>query len=360
MMGCTLPLTGREALRETEDASSAAVLTDAAPIDVASGDEIALPSKPALKPDAGKKGAPSPVPDASMADAADTGPPPPPPDPCASSPGSCITVPSGWKLVAFAPAQTSPCPSGFSASPNQDVLEGPNGSGACTCSTCHVTQTPTCGSGSIAVNYDSASSGMCDKVANPSPLGNSPAGACGTDLYQGDYSVYDVQYTAPPPTGGSCASAAVQDATALSYASKDRICQPDSSQAADCDGGMCHPALSGPYAACIVAPGSVACPPGPLSVAHQVGTGATFSCADCSCSVSASCSGTLTLYTDTSCTRGPYAISTGVCVGVSSSATFRAYAYTAGAPTNIACQASPAGAPQNLALTEPQTICCAQ
>jgi hypothetical protein len=222
-----------------------------------------------------------------------------------------------------------------------------------------MTQLPTCSSGSIAVNYDNASTGMCDKVANPSPLGNSPAGSCGTDLYQGDYSVYDVQYTAPPPIGGTCSSAAMPNASAVSYAAKDRICHPDSSQAAACDGGMCHPALSGPYAACIAAPGSVACPPGRLSVAHQVGTSATFSCADCSCSVSATCSGTLTLYMDTGCTRGGYAISTGVCVGVSSSATYRAYAYTAGAPTNIACQTT-AGPAQNLALAGPQTICCAQ
>ena len=149
---------------------------------------------------------------------------------------------------------------------------------------------------------------MCDKVANPSPLANSPAGSCGTDTYQGDYSVYDVQYTAPPPSGGACTSAGVKTASAVSYAATDRLCQADSSQLAACDGGVCHPDLSGPYAACIAAPGSVACPPGPLSVAHQVGTGATFSCADCSCSVGATCSGTLTLYdsADRTCTGTRY------------------------------------------------------
>ncbi|HWX75106.1 MAG TPA: hypothetical protein VNZ05_07365 [Solirubrobacteraceae bacterium] len=76
--------------------------------------------------------------------------------------------------------------------------------------------------------------------------------------------------------------------------------------------------------------------------------------------MSASCSGTLSLYTDTGCTRGAYGISTGVCVGISSAATYRAYEYTAGAPTNVTCQPAAAGPAQNLALTGPQTICCAQ
>jgi hypothetical protein len=362
VVGCTLPLAGRGTSGEKDDAGPSTAVVDAASIDTASidatgGDEMALPVKPALNPDAGKPKTPG-VPEASTTDRPDAG--PPPPDPCAGSSGACVTVPSGWTLVAFAPAQTSPCPSGFAASASQDVVEGPSAPGACSCGTCHVTQPPSCAAGTIAVNFDNASTGMCDKVANPSPLSNSPAGSCLTDIYQGDYSVYDVQYTAPPPGGGACASAAVQTASAVSYAAKDRVCQPDSSQAAACDGGMCHPGLSGPYAACIAAPGSVACPPGPLSVAHQVGTSASFSCADCSCSVTASCSGTLTLYTDTGCTRGAYGISTGVCVGISSAATYKAYEYTAGAPTNVACQAGAAGPAQNLALTSPQTVCCAQ
>ena len=357
--GCTLSLAGREAPGEAEDASTAAIAVDAAPMDAKSGDEVALPVKTALNPDAGKTNAPPPMPDdASMASPTDGG--TTAADPCATSPGSCIAVPSGWSLVAFAPAQTSPCPSGFSATPSQDVFEGPSASGACSCGTCHVMQPPSCAAGSIAVHYDNASTGMCDKVANPSPLANSPAGSCGTDTYQGDYSVYDVQYTAPPPSGGACTSAGVKTASAVSYAATDRLCQADSSQLAACDGGVCHPDLSGPYAACIAAPGSVACPPGPLSVAHQVGTGATFSCADCSCSVGATCSGTLTLYPDTSCKGGGYAISTGVCVGISSSTTYHAYQYTAGAPTNVACQAGAAGPAQNLSLAAAQTICCAQ
>jgi hypothetical protein len=47
-------------------------------------------------------------------------------------------------------------------------------------------------------------------------------------------------------------------------------------------------------------------------------------------------------------------------VGISSAATYRAYEYTAGAPTNVTCQPAAAGPAQNLALTGPQTICCAQ
>jgi hypothetical protein len=65
----------------------------------------------------------------------------------------------------------------------------------------------------------------------------------------------------------------------------------------------------------------------------------------------------MTLYTDPACTKGPLAFSTGVCVNVSSDATYQAYRYT-GTPTSVTCQASGAGV-ENLALVGEQTVCCA-
>jgi hypothetical protein len=350
--GCALPVAGQGAPIEDEGSTPVVADLDAAfPVDATSGNDVALPSKPAPHPDAGK-------PASGEQDASIDG-PAPAPDPCSKSAAGCVAVPAGWSLVAFAPGQASSCPTGFDASPSQDVVEGPSAPGGCSCDTCSVSQPPSCAAGSIAVTYDSTTVGVCDKTANPSPLGNSPAGSCGTDLFQGDYSSYVIQYAAPPPSGGSCTAHGVPTPSALTYASRDRVCAPDSPKAASCDGGTCHPDLSGPYAACIAAPGAVACPPGPLSVQHEVGTSGSFSCADCACSVTSSCSGTLTLYTDTACKKGPYAISTGVCVGISSAATYRAYQYTAGSPTNIGCQAGAPGAAQSVTLTGPQTICCA-
>ena len=284
----------------------------------------------------------------------------------ASPPSGCpnyaapASGPSGWTLVAYAPAQASPCPTGFETAPSQDLLEGPNATDACSCGACTVTQQPSCTSGAITVTYDTDFSGTCDKVAMPSPLGNSPAGACGTDIDQGSYAKYDVKYAAPPPSGGALHLAGMTEERRRDIRSRDRVCQPNNAQAANCDAGVCQPDLSGPYAGCIEAPGEVACPPGPLSVAHKVGTSAAVTCADCACAVTSTCSGTLTLYTDTACKKGPYAISTDVCVSVSSAASYKAYQYTGGKPKRVTCEAAAPVPTQNVALAGEQTVCCAQ
>ncbi len=76
--------------------------------------------------------------------------------------------------------------------------------------------------------------------------------------------------------------------------------------------------------------------------------------------MTAKCSGTLTLYTDTACKKGPYAISTDVCVGISSAGTYKAYQYTGADPKNVACQAGTPDPAPSVALTGEQTVCCAQ
>jgi hypothetical protein len=128
----------------------------------------------------------------------------------------------------------------------------------------------------------------------------------------------------------------------------------------NCAGTSCHPNLTGSYEACIVAPGDVACPPGPYTVARAVGSSGSFTCADCACKITSTCSGTLTLYSDANCQKGAYPIATGVCVGVSSSATFEAYEYKADPPAKVSCQAAAPAAAQNVALVEPETVCCAK
>ncbi len=148
------------------------------------------------------------------------------PNPCTNAVGPCAVVPAGWTLVARAPAQSSPCPAGFDGTSPSDVVEGPSVAGGCSCGACSVTATPTCNAGTIAVSYDtntSPAAGTCSTVANPSPLGNTPAGSCGTDIYQGDYSTYDVRYAAPAPSGGTCSAPGVQNSAAISYAARGRL-----------------------------------------------------------------------------------------------------------------------------------------
>jgi hypothetical protein len=352
--GCSLGLKGLQTPGEQGDSLTtdpdAGSTADAG----SGGEDASQPAHPGT--DAGP--AHHPTPDAAAPDAGR--PPPPPPDACTNANPPCVVVPSGWSLVALASAQTAACPGGFDVAPSQDLFEGPSAAGGCSCSDCTVTQPPTCAAGAINVLYDTDFSGTCGTVAKPSPLSNSPAGACLTDIYQGSYALYDVNYAAPPPSGGACSAPGIANAASVTYSSKDRVCQLNDPQAASCVSGICKPDVSGSYAACIASPGHVACPSATLSVAHYLGSDASFTCADCPCSFTGTCSGTLTLYTNTMCTTGAYAISTDVCVGISSRSTFNAYKYAGGKAMVSGCKAGAPAAPENIALAGEQTVCCAQ
>ncbi len=254
---------------------------------------------------------------------------------------------------------------GFGDAPD-DVVEGSDAGAACGCSTCNVTTTPSCPSGPIPVSFDTAGSGpgQCGTTANPSPLKNTPPGACDTDLFTGDYSRDDVQYTAPPPTGGMCTSDGV-----ASFASEDRVCMSTGAGSTMCTGSVCAPNVASPYEACIEAPGEVACPSGPMRVQHVVGTRTKVTCPPCACTVTSTCSGTITLFTDGNCTMGARSIPTGECVAISGNGTgtgngmpgiasYKGYQYAAGEPKDVACQVGDAGTAQGGALSTLETVCC--
>ena len=283
-------------------------------------------------------------------------------DTCAGVSG-CVIVPTGWTLVAFAPSQTAACPSGFGDLSN--LVEGPSASNSCGCGACSTTTAPTCNAGTIGVAYDDALSvdiGTCLDPGTPPTLANSPPESCGTDLYQGSYETYDVLYTAPGASGGVCS--ATPTTGSLAFAAHDRSCTPGSAGAANCAGQACTPALSASYEACITpaSAGVAACPAGPLAVQHLVGTGASFTCSACACTVTATCSeGTITLYNSTDCTHAAASFTTGDCTNVALStddATFESYKYRGGTASDITCAATP-GTAQNIALTNETTICCA-
>jgi hypothetical protein len=113
--------------------------------------------------------------------------------------------------------------------------------------------------------------------------------------------------------------------------------------------------------------GSVACPAGHFSVQHLAGTGVTFGCAACGCSISATCTGTITLYTDTACRNtGIQVPADGSCNRVTSlphsstSYVFDSYTYLGNAPTAVSCTASGSSTAQSVALSGAETICCTQ
>jgi hypothetical protein len=275
--------------------------------------------------------------------------------------GACSGAPAGWSLVAFASTQASPCPPGFDSAAPTNLVEGPTAAGACSCGACAVTTPPSCAAGELSGYYDyntTVYAGTCYMPDTTPVLMNDPPGACATDIYQGSYATFDVRYNAPPLSGGACSAPGTQNSGALTYAARDRVCAPNDPHATNCSGGTCQPGLTGSYAACVAAPGAMPCPPG-YPVAHAVGSSGSFSCADCACTIKGTCTGTVTLYTDTACNKGGYAISTNVCVSVSSVGSYKAYQYTPDPPAGVTCQAAAPGAAQNVALVDEQTVCCA-
>lgn len=288
-------------------------------------------------------------------------------DPCNGAAG-CVSVPLGWSLVAFAPDQSKACPAGFNTPTN--LVENPDATSACTCGACSVTGQPSCASGPVGVYYDyvSGGAGTCGTPGMVPQLNNDPAGACGSgsDVYHGSYLPFDVAYVPPPSSGGSCSAPGSAKGT-VSYGLHDRTCVPMDAQAAACDGGTCTPSLASPYSACIMQSGTTSCPPGPLGVQHLAGTGVSFGCSDCGCSVSGTCTGSITLYTDSQCANPGVTIpANGSCNRISSlpnsasTYTFGAYIYTAKPATSVKCTSSGSSSAENLALTNTVTICCAQ
>jgi hypothetical protein len=279
--------------------------------------------------------------------------------------GSCFAVPVGWTVVAFAPTQAAACPPGFGQS--ADLVEGPDATNACGCGTCQVTTQPSCASGPIQVFFDNVSSadaGTCNLAGSVTPLGNSPAGTCLTDLYQGSYRLFDLEYVPSGPSGGACASPGAAALGNLTYAARDRTCTPSSAPPAGCNGMVCTATPAGPYTGCITAPGDVACPSGPLTARHLVGTDTSFDCAACACTVTGDCTGTVTLFSDTQCKGAPLAVpADGSCNMVrglgTPAASYNSYSYQANAPTQVDCSASGSSSPESVALTNEATICCA-
>ncbi len=271
---------------------------------------------------------------------------------------SCFAPPSGWTVVAFAPgAQTAACPAPFSAT-QSDVEEGPTANNACRCDPCTVTSPPSCVTGSIGSAYDSDALHLCLLPGNT--IANSPGGGC----IAGNYNIApDVKLTPPGAAGGGCTSTLSKHKEAFTFAAKGRACAASSPASAGCTNGICAPAKPpAPFAICIALPGVQAVCPSPFTVKHVVGTDVTFDCAaQCGCTVSAQCSGSLSFYSDDQCMDNAIAIAAddGCHPSGASQGMYRSYKYRASA-TNVACASVAPAPPANVQLVGMTTICCAQ
>jgi hypothetical protein len=310
-------------------------------------------------PDAGRS---HPAMDASEMDAPSTVRPPFDASACDGAMGTCVVVPPGWSLVAFATTRAAMCPAGFGMGPGTDVVEGPSAAGGCSCGACAVTTPPSCTVGEINGFYDTkrtAVAGLCSTPDTTPVLMNDPPGACATDIYNGAYGTFDVEYDGPAASGGACSAPGVSDSSAITYAAEERVCTA-SAPAASCTGDVCRPMLPAGFAACIAIAGDQPCPQGPLGAAHLVGTSATLQCSDCGCTTTGSCEdGSITLYTDTGCSKGGTTIDSSTCTAINGNPTYASYKYDGGSPTGVSCMTGAPGTP-GVTLGGEQTICCAQ
>jgi hypothetical protein len=274
---------------------------------------------------------------------------------------TCFVVPAGWSIVAFADSAQTTCPSGFGQSP-LDLVGLPSAAGdACTCDGCTVTTPPSCVTGAIGVSFDANGTKTCTQPFNS--LANANPGGCNTDNFHGQVTAgYDVKFTPPPPTGGTCAAGApIAHDDRVTVGEHARSCAPDSAAAAGCSGGVCSlPSVPAPFAACLSHAGNVSCPDGSFSVAHHVGSEAELACsATCACTTGATCTGaTVTYYADGTC-GGPAPLvtpATGACVNQGGkNGTYGSYKYAA--TTNATCTAT-GTSDAHTTLSGEMTICC--
>jgi hypothetical protein len=101
-----------------------------------------------------------------------------------------------------------------------------------------------------------------------------------------------------------------------------------------------------------MADGDLACPSG-LPNKHMVGTSATLSCSACPCTLSATCSGTATFYSDSGCTNAVATVSTATC-SATNGVNYASYKWTG--TTNTMCNLGASTA--SVALAGVATICC--
>jgi hypothetical protein len=271
---------------------------------------------------------------------------------CASA--ACVDLPLGFAVVAFGAASSgAACPPGFGQ--GTDTVEGPSvGAGACTCG-CTLSTPPTCpANGAIANGYDTDGSGTCGTSGNT--YANS---GCGTEGVAAAFGPSDDhRFTPPGPTGGTCQAPTVDDQTKLTFASQGRVCQATDALPT-CGAMVCPPPVGAPFVACLAATGDTTCPP-QFPEKHLVGTNASFACTSgCTCSVTATCAGTIDYYASTNCS-GPVAFqvpANGQCVGTNYGA-YGSHQYVPAAPSGMACVAGGSTSASAPSLDATTTLCC--
>src|SRR5262249_36585448 len=141
-----------------------------------------------------------------------------------------------------------------------------------------------------------------------------------------------VATTPPKPVGGSCTPSGSQTIPPVGYAHQGRTCEfePGAPGLGCTNGEVCLPS-PGAFGTCRSQAGGVACPadagyPTQHTIGSQIAD--TRSCTACACDFDAgSCAGTVTLWSDTSCSNNSTPITAnGNCTNVGNH-TWKGYSY---------------------------------
>jgi len=270
------------------------------------------------------------------------------PDAGPCTPSSCgLTVPTGFRLVGYADSRKDACPQGTST---RDVVADPvAGDGTCSCA-CNVTTQPDCTKGGIARGYDFYTNSVACNSTGYALTAN--GGACGTfggsTLQLGTH----ISSTPPPAAGGACSYDAKADPSKVK-AKEARLCDaPPQCGAALCSAGR----------VCVAQDGDVACPK-EFANKTLVGAAPKIACDACgACAVEATCTGTLSLFTDGACAQGQLDLpADGQCAARPSAANgklYSSYAYK-GTVKTAACAGTAPASKAMVDLDKPITVCCA-
>lgn len=310
------------------------------------------------------------APDAQMDDASDAGGPSdggldvegPEASASCDADAGCYVIPAGWSLVAYS-ATKAACPPGFAAAAPTNFSGYAEPGDACTCGGCAVDYPPTCDTSGLRGFYGVNDAGTitCGIADPPTELTNNPPDACHTDLPQGDYSGLDLEYD-PAPVSGSCSSTGPGTLTsAVTFPWTGETCAPDSPAAVGCEGSDCTVSLQPPFRVCVEASPFRVCPANSVFTQPYFGAvGPSAWCTACDCAMSATCSGTVRLFSDGGCAGAEFDVpADSQChpapAGIGA---ISAYRYEANGPTDVAC--APSGA--SMVETSWQytvTVCCA-
>ena len=260
----------------------------------------------------------------------------PPPDACSTP--CTLTAPSGWKLVAFEPSQSTACPSRFSQT---DVVEPALSTGSCSCTGCTVTTSP-CENGFVNTSFGN---GDCTADTGFSFPENN--GKCVFGWFP---NCTDLSAAPVMPVAGYGTSTATGSGPS---STPELFCTPT-----DCPSDACEPSLGPSFNTCLYQTGNQTCP-GVAPNKHLVGSSASVSCGACSTSVTATgCSGSLDIYSTSSDCSGSVILTVptdGVCAPVAPAVSGKAYIWN-GSAVGLSCNAGTA--PATVDVMGQGTICC--